>query len=229
MKITKIEKQKKDTKRYSVFVDEKFVLGISQETLGHLGLKVGDKIDSNRLNEIEQKESSSKAKEFALKLLSFRPRSKRELKNRLKKKGFGQEVAEQILDRLEELNLIDDHKFALLWVEEKLKNRPTGRKILEQELYLKGIEKEIIQEVLDKTFSEIDEKDLALKLFQKKKKQYLKLDEDTAKRRLNNLLLRRGFSYQTVAGIFYRWEELWGKWKDQIRYGYQIGRAKDQR
>lgn len=210
-KITKIERQKKDKNRFSVFVDEKFALGISQDTLVQLGLKIGDKVDNNKLKELEQKESSSKSKEFALKLLSFRPRSRKELKDRLEKKGFDGETVEQTLNRLEELNLINDRKFASLWVEEKIKNRPSGRKILAQELYLKGIDKEIIGETLDKVYSEVDEKDLALKLFQKKKKQYQKLDEEVAKRRLNNLLLRRGFSYQTVAGIFYRWEELFNK------------------
>lgn len=206
-KITKIERQKKDKKRYSLFVDDKFVLGISQETLANFGLKVGDRIDSDKLNKIEQKENFSQAKESALKLLSFRPRSKKELEDRLKKKGFVGEVIEQTLDRLEELNLIDDQKFASLWVEEKLRYRPTGRRVLERELYLKGIEKDIIQEVLDKVYSGLDEKELALKILEKKKKQYAKLDEDVAKRRINNLLLRRGFSYQTIASIFYKWGE----------------------
>lgn len=210
-KITKIERQKKNKKRYSLFVDDKFILGISQETLANLGLKAGDKIDSDRLNVIEQKESISQAKEFALKLLSFRPRSKKELKDRLKKKGFVEEIIEQTLHRLEELNLIDDQKFASMWVEEKLRYRPTGRRVLERELYLKGIEKDIIQEVLDEVYSGLDEKELALKILEKKKKQYAKLDEDVAKRRINNLLLRRGFSYQTIASIFYKWKELVGE------------------
>ncbi|MCJ7508961.1 MAG: RecX family transcriptional regulator, partial [candidate division Zixibacteria bacterium] len=82
-----------------------------------------------------------------------------------------------------------------------------GRRVLERELYLKGIEKDIIQEVLDKVYSGLDEKELALKILEKKKKQYAKLDEDVAKRRINNLLLRRGFSYQTIASIFYKWGE----------------------
>jgi len=210
-KVTRIERQKKDKKRYSLFVDDKFVLGISQETLANLGLKVGDKIDNDRLNDIEQKEGISQAKEFALKLLSFRPRSKKELEDRLKKKGFVGGVIEQTLNRLEELNLIDDQKFASMWVEEKLRYRPTGRRVLERELYLKGIEKDIIQEVLDKVYSGLDEKELALKILEKKKKQYAKLDEDVAKRRINNLLLRRGFSYQTIASIFYKWKELVGE------------------
>lgn len=210
-RITKIEKQKKDNKRYSIFVDDDFVLGISQDTLASFGLKIGDKLDSRKLREIEEKENLSKAKEFALKLLSFRPRSRKELKDRLKKKGFEQEAIEQALERLEELNLIDDQKFASMWVEEKLRYRPTGRRILEQELYLKGIDKDIISETLDKVYSDIDEKELALKLLEKKKKQYAKLDEDVAKRRINNLLLRRGFSYQTVASIFYKWKEMMGE------------------
>jgi regulatory protein len=207
-KITKIEKQKKDKKRYSLFVNDKFILGLSQETLANFSLKVGDKIDKDRLIEIEQKENISQAKEFALKLLSFRPRSRKELKDRLKKKGFDQEIIERTLNRLEELNLIDDYKFASMWVEEKLRYRPTGRRVLERELYLKGIEKDIIAEVLDRAYSEVDEKELALKILEKKKKQYAKLDEDVAKRRINNLLLRRGFSYQTIASIFYKWGEM---------------------
>ena len=210
-RITKIEKQKKANKRFSIFVDDGFVSGISQDTLVNFGLKIGDKLDSRKLREIEEKENLFKAKEFALKLLSFRPRSRKELKDRLKKKGFEQEAIEQTLNRLEELNLIDDHKFASMWVEEKLRYRPTGRRVLEQELYLKGIDKDIISEVLDKVYSDIDEKDLALKLFEKRKKQYAKLDEDVAKRRINNLLLRRGFSYQTVASIFYKWKEMMGE------------------
>lgn len=109
----------------------------------------------------------------AIKLLSFRPRSAAELKQR----GLAAAVPKLI-----ELDLIDDRKFAKWWVEQRCRLNPRGNLALKVELSQKGIDQEIIASVL---LTHEQEVELARKLIAKKK-----LDRPRAQR----FLLSRGFS-----------------------------------
>ena len=116
----------------------------------------------------------------AVHLLSFRPRSAAELKQR----GLG-----AVIPQLIELDLIDDQKFAQWWVEQRVNSNPRGNIGLKAELQQKGIDREIIDSVL---LSKDQETDLAKKLLAKKN-----LDKPRAQR----LLLSRGFSSDIVYSL----------------------------
>lgn len=113
----------------------------------------------------------------AIHLLSLRPRSVAELKQR----GLDKAVPKLI-----ELDLIDDQKFAAWWVDQRVRSNPRGNIALKSELIQKGIDREIIASVL---LSKDEELDLAQKLLAKKN-----LDRPRAQR----LLLSRGFSPDIV-------------------------------
>ena len=113
----------------------------------------------------------------AIHLLSFRPRSAAELKQR----GLAAAIPQLI-----ELDLLDDQKFARWWVDQRLAFRPRGNIALKSELIQKGIDREIIESVL---LSKEEEISLAKKLLAKKN-----LDKPRAQR----LLLSRGFSREVV-------------------------------
>ena len=113
----------------------------------------------------------------AVHLLSFRPRSAAELKQR----GLAAAIPKLI-----ELDLIDDKKFAAWWVDQRVRLNPRGNIALKAELMQKGIDREIIASVLLTKDQEID---LAQKLLAKKN-----LDKPRAQR----LLLSRGFSAEVV-------------------------------
>src|SRR5437016_3045700 len=87
----------------------------------------------------------------ALKLLSYRPRSKSEIVNKLKpisvKNGISEKIFDQTISDLEKRNLINDEEFAQWWVDQRAEFRHKGKRLLKIELLQKGIENGIIEKV----------------------------------------------------------------------------------
>jgi regulatory protein len=194
--VTKIEAQKRNPKRRSVFIDGKFAFGLDEEVLYKSGLKKGESLTQQRIKEITEEERKKEAKNAALKFLSFRRRTEKQIKEKLRKKGFDERTIKTTIDKLKEFDLINDFEFATSWVKDRLALKPRGKKLLKQELWKKGIGKDIIEQVTEEQCRDEDES--ALKLVEKIKKRYKNLEPKVAKRRMYNLLLRRGFSYETT-------------------------------
>jgi len=202
--ITAIERQKRHPKRRSLFINDKFVCGLDEEIVFALKLKVGREIDEEEINRAIFKEEVRKARDYVLNLLTYRPRSCREVRDKLKRKKYREELIEEVIGQLHKLGFLDDGKFAHSWMESRLLNKPIGRRLLEQELRQKGIDGEIIEEVIQDAFSKYNEEDLALTLARKRLKIYSELNDITRKRRLYSYLGRRGFSLETISRIFER-------------------------
>ncbi|HVP36889.1 MAG TPA: RecX family transcriptional regulator [Terriglobales bacterium] len=201
-RITKIEPQKKNPKRRSVFIDERFAFGLDEEIVYRYNLKVGQELEQKEIDKIIESETKKEAKDTALGFLSYRMRSEKEVRDKLKKKEFAQNLIDEVIKDLKRVNLVDDHEFASAFVRDRISNSPRGKILLKQELWKKGIKKEIIEKALKEFFKDEDEElVLAKELLQKRKKRYVGLDENVAKRRLMSFLLRRGFSYDIVKQV----------------------------
>ena len=170
--VTRIETQKRNPKRKSIYLNHKFALGLDEETLFKHGLRVGDHLTDQEIEEIAQTEQKGKAKEAALNLLSYRARSEEEISQKLRKKGFDHGNVEQVIADLKRVNLLDDYEFACQWIKDRLKNRPRGLTLLKQELIKKGIEKEIIKKALDECYPEDGEVNRAAALIRNREKRY---------------------------------------------------------
>lgn len=135
---------------------------------------------------------------YAVVLLKYRPRSYKELAERLKKKGYRGEEIEEAMQKLEQLGLVDDLEFCKYWINYRCKYNPRSKKFLEAELKKKGVDEGIISEALSQV-PEFKEQDLVVKLTEHKL-QLLKGVKDpiTRKRRIYNYLARRGFSYAQI-------------------------------
>ena len=192
--ITKIEAQKRNPKRRSVFIDGEFAFGLDEEVLYKSGLKKGESLTQQRIEEITEEERKKEAKDIALKFLSFRRRTEKQVREKLKKKEFDERTIDTTIDKLKEFDLINDLEFAFSWVKDRLAYKPRGKKLLRQELWKKGIRKDIIEQVTEELCQDEDKK--ALELVEKTRKRYKNLEPKVAKRRMFNLLLRRGFSYE---------------------------------
>ena len=200
-KITDIKPQKGRLKRRSIFVNNKFLCGVDEEIVAILGLKVGQEVDKKRIKKILRKEEIKKAKDYAFKLLSYRPRSIKEIEDRLKKKDYSAKVILEVIKSLKRLKFLNDKEFSRMWVESRIKTRPMGRYRLYQELIQKGIDRDLIEKTLN-NYREEEEIKLARELAQRKlKRSYQNLDEVTTKRRLYGFLQRRGFSYDIIQEV----------------------------
>lgn len=144
---------------------------------------------------------SVSAKNYALRLLELRPRSVHEIRDKLAKKGVDKPEIEAVCSELETIGLLNDVKFARDWIENRQHFRPMGVIRLRQELFAKGIDREIVDQAIIEYKSNADEFPAALDLARRKLKLYRKLDANAAKRRLAGFLARRGYEVSIVSKV----------------------------
>ncbi len=138
------------------------------------------------------------AKEDALRLLRFRPRSVKEMAQRLKQKGHRGFIIARVIDELEEKRFLDDRAFAKLWIGDRITLKPSGKSLLIRELKSKGVSDAVIEEAFERLGGAYDEYEIASPLARKKAGRLKGIDEEKAKKRLLDFLSRRGFSYDTI-------------------------------
>jgi regulatory protein len=134
---------------------------------------------------------------YALLLLKFRPRSEYELHQRLKRKGYPEPVIKEALPFLKEKGLIDDLEFARIWVSSRIK-KPLGIRRIKQELKLKGVEEDLIEQAIESLGDKYSEEETIKELLCSRWKKLKHVEPHKAKRRLFLYLLRRGFSSDMI-------------------------------
>jgi regulatory protein len=139
----------------------------------------------------------SVARKILLDQLTGQARSRKELADKLAKKLVPQEIADRLLDRFEEVGLIDDAAFARLWVDSRRSvgsggGKGLARRALAQELRRKGVADDVAREALDEVDPE-DEEAAARALVAKKIRSLSRFDDVTKTRRLVGMLARKGY------------------------------------
>ncbi len=142
-----------------------------------------------------------KAKNNAYILLRSRPRSVREVIERLKLKGYIEEVIGEVVASLMKTGDLDDERFARFWVESRMHTNPVGDVILRHELSSKGIAEPTIDMVLSEKASAYDEHELAFSIARERYDRLKKLDKRKAAKRLYDFLARRGFKFDVIKRI----------------------------
>ncbi len=134
-----------------------------------------------------------KAKQKAFRLLAMRARSEKELRSKLKERGFNESVVEAVAARLRELKYLDDESFARQWAHNLAVNRLLGNKRIEASLREKGVPRALTEQVITEVREEISEQEAMRALIRKKEeKSTIKMDE-REKRRLARSLMVKGF------------------------------------
>ena len=197
MKITEIRPQRR-SKRLSVFLDGRFGFGISEKTANKLGLAVGLELTEEDVRKIAKGDELARAKEYSALLLSYRGRTRKEIKQRLERKGFEPEVVEKAMSRLAELKLVDDARFASDYAESQVKYRHKGKRLVKAELKQLGVGH---QDIADAMANAPDERAAAEEVARKYNVRNARLDPRVRRRRLFALLGRRGFSLDTIRAV----------------------------
>ncbi len=195
-RITAITDQRHDPERVSIFLDGAFAFGLSRDVASNHQLAVGDELDPARVAALRSDDERAAATTAALAFLSSRPRSEHEVRTRLREKGFESGAIDAAIARLYEWRYLDDADFARRWVEQRATYHPRGRRLLEQELQHKGIDRQMAQETIGE--AELDELSAALDLARSKLRSYRGLDGPVVRRRLGAFLARRGYGWDVV-------------------------------
>ena len=135
----------------------------------------------------------SVARKILLDQLTGRARSRADLAKKLAQRNVPADVASRLLDRFEEVGLVDDAAFARDWVAERQQGRGLARRALAQELRRKGIDDDVARDALGDV-EEADEVEAARMLVRRKLRSVRGLEPDKAVRRLVGMLARKGHS-----------------------------------
>jgi regulatory protein len=198
LKITKIEPQKRNPKRVSVYIDGYFALDVDMEIAYNYDLKEGKEIDADFIESVVKKEEQLRANNYALNLLSFRARSEKEIYDKMLQKGYEPSVIANTIQYLKEQQYINDKEFAETFIKDKVELSHYGRNRIKAELLKKGIDKELIDELIEATIQANEEYETAKELAKSKIKSYQKDKKDVQYRKLSGYLLRKGYSYDIV-------------------------------
>jgi regulatory protein len=140
------------------------------------------------------------ARKILLDQLTGQARSRKELTDKLRSKNVPSEIAERLLDRFEEVGLVDDSAFARSWVESRQPGKGLAKRALAQELRRKGIDDEVAREALDE-IDPAEEIEAARALVRKKLRSMSGLDDTVATRRLVGMLARKGYGAGTAFAV----------------------------
>ncbi len=149
MKITSIKQQVKNPERVSVHVDNKYSFSLSLDELVAQKLKSGLEIDKPRLTDLKKISDEGKIRMKALSWVLLRQHSTKELRDYLRRKKVDSELGEVIISDFLKRSYIDDYSFAKHWVEGRRSSRSSSQRKLQLELRQKGINAEIIKQVLE--------------------------------------------------------------------------------
>ena len=201
MQITAIEPRRKGL--CALYIDGEFAMKLDTEVLLTHRFDVGREISDEQLYECIQASDRKRCKDKAMWLISFRDHSRKELIDKLKK-DYGEESCISAVDRLEELGLIDDERFARRYTADLINLKHLSERGVRQKLREKGIDRDLIDEVLDEFV--IDEEEQIRTVIEKK---YARsLSDEKGHRRAVNALTRLGFSYASIKSVLNEYTEI---------------------
>lgn len=191
MKITKVEEQKRNKRKYNIYIDGEYHSSMLKDVVDEMKFSEGMELNENEFNQkLEIIQYKSALKE-ALLILTRSSKTKNELKQKLKEKGYTEKTIDQVTEYLGEIGYINDESYTESFI--GLMKNTTG--ISSRNLYYKlagkGIDGELIQQKLDE--AEIDDFASAMKAAQKKASG-LKGDKKEKSTKLLGFLYRKGYS-----------------------------------
>lgn len=179
-----------------LFLDGEAAVKLDTQVFLQSGLKPGDQVSDQELFELIQASDARRAQEKALYLLEYRNYSKRELTEKIARTAASREAAQAAAGRMEELGLIDDRRFGEDYARELFSRKGYGARRAAQELRRKGLDQELVQELVEKYGSPEQSGENIRRVLEKKYPGWR--EDEKVRRRAFAALQRLGYSYQEV-------------------------------
>jgi regulatory protein len=179
--------------RVDVYVDGEWAVRVSQTQLISAGLYTGLRLTASQWSDLLDTAAEENAYNRALNYLSYRPRSSREIAQNLQSRGIDHQVVGRVLERLEKAGFLDDEQFAEFWIANRGQFSPRGKRALKQELFQKGLSREVIERSLEDLPDQVE---LAQRAARRRLRSVESCDRATFHNKLLGFLNRRGFDYQ---------------------------------
>ena len=138
------------------------------------------------------------ARDYALKIVGFKDRTEKEIREKLTGKGYDENTIEEEIQFLKGYGFINDLRYAERFTHDAINIKKWGKARIKTELLRKGIDREIIENTIEDAFSEIDDDRLITEMQKRfKNSDFSNIKERT---RIFNFYLRRGFSPNEIKG-----------------------------
>ena len=208
-RITSIKPQKRK-ERFNIFLDGKFAFGVDENILVKNHLKVGQILTGDQIEKLIKETILGKLLDQALRFLSYRPRSQKEVTTYLTQKiakreniKFREAKESPLIDavalKLKRYNYLDDHEFAKWLIDLRIKSASRGFSLIKWELIQKGVDRDIIESILS---IHPNQTLIAKKAIEKKLKRWQGLSELDLKKKVYAYLASRGFDFETIKEVF---------------------------
>ena len=178
--------------RVNVFIDDKYSFSIDQDLAIRRELRIGRVLTADELSQLLRDDGEAKALAKALFFMGYRTRSTQEVRARLERDEWPDEVITRVLERLREAKLLHDATFATNWVENRSHSKPRGAYALRQELRQKGIARDDIEAALPDSDQENEN---ALAALRGKLRSFEKYEGREREQKMLAFLQRRGFNF----------------------------------
>jgi regulatory protein len=182
--------------RARIFVDGEFWAEIDADVAVERGLREGVALGLEELEAARVAGERALAMNRALHFLGYRARSRSEVRERLRRYGYGEETVRAVIGRLEELGYLDDEEFARTVVREKA--RRYGPRRVSADLRRSGVDAELAQDIVEEEFAERSEVETARSAAARR---YNRRGSDAEARRVYGFLMRRGYSADVCAEV----------------------------
>lgn len=201
-KVTSVEPQKKNPRRFNVYLDGEFAFGADGDLVVERRLVVGKIIAPEDMEKILFEAEVGKLMEKMYRLWSIRQRSEKEVRDyfRIRKRDISDLAIDALVENLRKKGMLNDLEFAKAWVEARRKSRQKGIRAIKAELFQKGIDREIIEEVVSQE-SLVSEEDLAKQALERKMKYWKSLPPLEFRKKATEFLMRKGFEYEVIKKV----------------------------
>lgn len=201
--ITSLKAQVKTPGRVSVFIDGRFAFGVNRDVVLDFGLKKGLELSVEAQLRILDREAECRARATALNFISYRDRSEEEIRRRLARSDYREDVIDSIVEYLRRSGLVDDHKFARSYAEGRFKTGGYGPRRVRHDLRKKGIARAVADQAVDAVFNERDEVLGAARALGTRRWDKLERESDDRRRRkkVYDYLVRRGYPHAMARSV----------------------------
>jgi regulatory protein len=195
LKITSVEKNKKNKDRLSIYIDDRFSFTISEEDYLTLNLYEKTEISEETIEYIKDTLNFREARSKAVRYLSLKLRTEKEVREKLLNQGYDPDCTTKVIDDLKAIGYINNKLYAQKYLFDRSKLRPASKRMMKLELLSRGIEEETADEVLADW--KVEDSSVAESLLKRKFGKYDMSDKKIL-RKAYMFLVHRGFSRDTI-------------------------------
>ncbi|ROL61904.1 hypothetical protein D9V86_03415 [Bacteroidetes/Chlorobi group bacterium ChocPot_Mid] len=196
----------KNGKSCDIFVNGELWITTSSDLVLKYKLSKGILLNSTLESILTKEHRNYEVKQTAYNFAAFKPRTEKQVREKLNMKGFSKDEQEKAILFLREFRLLDDEKYAFTFSKEYLNRKNVGKSRLVDELIKRGIEKDLAKKAADTSYDDLSSNDVVLRTALKKMKVMSNLSKKEKKNKLIAYLRRQGFEWDSIKFVLQEFE-----------------------